>query len=75
LIQVERALTDPQGLRGRSWYKHQIYAPGYYTGYAALPLPDFRQALDDRNSDNAREGLRRIVEAIKRATGVLRQAS
>jgi N-acetylated-alpha-linked acidic dipeptidase len=75
LIQVERALTDSQGLRGRPWYKHQIYAPGYYTGYAALPLPDFRQALEDRNSDNASDGLKRIVQAIKRASGVLRQAS
>jgi N-acetylated-alpha-linked acidic dipeptidase len=75
LIQVERALTDPQGLRGRPWYKHQIYAPGYYTGYAALPLPDFRQALEDRNGSNAGEGLKRIAQAIKRATELMRQAS
>ena len=75
LIQAERALTDPQGLRGRPWYKHQIYAPGYYTGYAALPLPDFRQALDDRNRNNAGDGLKRIVQALKRATEILRQAT
>ncbi|HEY5991785.1 MAG TPA: M28 family metallopeptidase, partial [Candidatus Udaeobacter sp.] len=40
LIQTERALIDDRGLRGRTWFKHQIYAPGFYTGYAALPLPD-----------------------------------
>ena len=74
LIAVERALTDSRGLRGRAWYTHQIYAPGTYTGYAAQPLPDFRQALDDRNSSNAREALERIVEALHRATEVLRKA-
>jgi hypothetical protein len=74
LIGVERAFTDERGLRGRSWYTHQIYAPGTYTGYAAQPLPDFRQALDDRNSTNAREALERIVEALNRATEVLRKA-
>ena len=75
LMRVERQFIDERGLRNRSWYKHQIYAPGMYTGYAAQPLTDFRQALDDRNSANARESLSRIVEAMKRATAVLRQVS
>jgi N-acetylated-alpha-linked acidic dipeptidase len=74
LIGVERSLTDDRGLRGRTWYTHQIYAPGTYTGYAAQPLPDFRQALDDRNTTNAAEALGRIVEAINRATETLRKA-
>jgi N-acetylated-alpha-linked acidic dipeptidase len=74
LLATERALTDVQGLRGRSWYRHQIYAPGFYTGYAAQPLPDFRQALEDRSAANAKEGLDRIVAAMKRATETLRQA-
>jgi N-acetylated-alpha-linked acidic dipeptidase len=69
---AERALTDAQGLHGRPWYRHQIYAPGFYTGYAAQPLPDFRQALDDRNGRNAKQSLDRIVAAIRRATQVLR---
>ena len=72
LVQAERQFIDPRGLRGRAWYKHQIYAPGFYTGYAAQPLTDFRQALDDRNSGQAKESLGRIVEAIKRATATLK---
>jgi N-acetylated-alpha-linked acidic dipeptidase len=75
LVQAERQFIDPKGLRGRAWYKHQIYAPGFYTGYAAQPLTDFRQALDDRNAVNAKEGLERIVEAIKRATNTLRKGT
>jgi N-acetylated-alpha-linked acidic dipeptidase len=73
LMAAERALTDARGLRGRAWYKHQIYAPGYYTGYAAQPLPDLRQAIDDRRAEDAREASARIVEAIKRATDVLKK--
>ena len=73
LLAVERAFIDERGLRGRPWYKHNIYAPGSYTGYAAQPLPDFRQALEDRNTANAREALARIVEAMKRATDTLQK--
>jgi len=75
LVQAERQFLDERGLRGRAWYKHQIYAPGFYTGYAAQPLTDFRQALDDRNTTNAKEGLERIVEAVKRATSTLKTAA
>jgi len=74
LLAAERALIDDRGLKGRTWYTHQIYAPGTYTGYAAQPLPDFRQALDDRNTANATEALGRIVEALNRAADTLRHA-
>jgi N-acetylated-alpha-linked acidic dipeptidase len=73
LLAVERSLIDDRGLRGRSWYRHQIYAPGTYTGYAAQPLPDFRQALEDRSSGNAKEALDRIVAALDRASETLRK--
>lgn len=75
LMSVEREFIDERGLRGRAWYKHQIYAPGIYTGYAAQPLTDFRQALDDRNASVTGEALNRIVEAIKRATTALRKVA
>jgi N-acetylated-alpha-linked acidic dipeptidase len=73
LIGAERAFIDERGLRGRPWYRHEIYAPGIFTGYAAQPLTDFRQALDDRNTTNLREGLDAVVAAIKRATEVLKK--
>jgi N-acetylated-alpha-linked acidic dipeptidase len=74
LLAAERALIDERGLRGRNWYRHQIYAPGTYTGYAAQPLPDFRQALEDRNTTNAKEALERIVAALNRAAETLQKA-
>lgn len=73
LMNAERQFIDPRGLRGRAWYRHQIYAPGIYTGYAAQPLTDFRQGLDDRSGANAKEGLERIVEAVTRATRTLKE--
>ena len=74
LMQVERAFIDDRGLNGRPWYKHEIYAPGIFTGYASQPLTDFRQALDDRNTTNLKSGLERIVAAINRGTEVLKKA-
>lgn len=74
LLAAERALIDERGLLGRTWYRHQIYAPGTYTGYAAQPLPDFRQAVEDRNTTNAKEALERIVAALNRATETLQKA-
>ena len=62
-----------RGLRGRTWYKHEIYAPGFYTGYAALPLPDLRQAIEDGRANDINEAAERIAEAIKRATEVLKK--
>jgi len=73
LMNAERAFIDERGLLGRPWYKHQIYAPGIFTGYAAQPLTDYRQALDDRNSTNVKDGLERVVAAIKRATEALKK--
>ncbi len=72
LMNVERAMTREEGLPRRPWFKHQVYAPGFYTGYAAQPLPDLRQAIDDRNTTNAREAAERIAEAIRRATQTLK---
>jgi N-acetylated-alpha-linked acidic dipeptidase len=46
LASVEQALLAPEGLVGRPWYKHTIYAPGSYAGYAAEVLPGVNEALD-----------------------------
>jgi len=73
LIGAERAFIDERGLRGRPWYKHEIYAPGVFTGYTSQPLTDFRQAIDDRNLIAEKEGLERIIAAIDRATEVLKK--
>jgi hypothetical protein len=47
MARMEQALNDPDGLPGRGWYKHMIYAPGRLTGYGAKTLPGVREAIED----------------------------
>jgi len=51
LYQSERALTSTAGLPGRNWYRHQIYAPGFYTGYGVKTLPRVREAIEAKLYD------------------------
>src|SRR5207342_1280016 len=51
---AERALTRTDGLPRRPWFRHQVYAPGYYTGYGVKTLPAVREALEQRAWDEAR---------------------
>jgi N-acetylated-alpha-linked acidic dipeptidase len=45
---IEQRLTDPDGLPGRPWYKHLLYAPGLLTGYGAKTIPGVREAIEGR---------------------------
>ena len=49
LLQAERALTSPEGLTGRPWYRHLLYAPGFYTGYGVKTIPGVREAIEQRS--------------------------
>lgn len=48
LYSSERLLTRDSGLAGREWYKHHLYAPGFYTGYGVKTLPGVREAIEQR---------------------------
>ncbi|MCI0516871.1 MAG: hypothetical protein L0Y45_03460, partial [Woeseiaceae bacterium] len=49
LFTSERILTRSEGLKGREWYRHHVYAPGFYTGYGVKTLPGVREAIEQRN--------------------------
>lgn len=53
--QMEQALTDPDGLPGRPWFKHMIYAPGMLTGYGVKTVPGVREALEARRWSEANQ--------------------
>jgi N-acetylated-alpha-linked acidic dipeptidase len=81
LIQTERALTRPEGLPGRPWYRHFIYAPGLDTGYGAKTLPGVREAVEQRDFKTAKaqiavgaEVLVRCAEQVERAAESLEKA-
>lgn len=63
LFQTERLLTRDSGLPRRDWFRHQIYAPGFYTGYGVKTLPGIREAIEERNWKEAEEQIR-IVAGI-----------
>lgn len=64
LIQVERAFTHNDGLPNRPWFKHQIYAPGFYTGYGVKTLPAIREAIEQNNWILAEEQIKKVSVVI-----------
>ena len=78
LYTSERLLTRDQGLVGRPWYKHHIYAPGFYTGYGVKTLPGVREAIEQREFDAiaaqieiAAAVLSRMAERIESVTDMM----
>ena len=66
LKDMERALTRDQGLPGRPWFKHHIYAPGFYTGYGVKTLPGVREAIEQRDFDQVNEQIEHLEEVLLR---------
>ncbi len=73
LLNAERALLVPEGLPHRPWFRHSIYAPGEYTGYAAVVIPGVNEALDKGDAEAVRGQLATITVALERAAKVLDQ--
>jgi N-acetylated-alpha-linked acidic dipeptidase len=74
-MQTERALTSPEGLPDRPWYKHQIYAPGLYTGYGVKTLPGIREAVDAKNWGLAMQESLKISDCLGAMNEQVRQAT
>jgi N-acetylated-alpha-linked acidic dipeptidase len=71
LRNAERALLVPEGLPHRPWFRHAIYAPGEYTGYAAVVIPGVNEALDKGDAESVRKQLAVLTAALERAAKVL----
>ena len=71
LRSAERALLVQEGLPHRSWFRHVIYAPGEYTGYAAVVIPGVNEALDKGDADRVRQQLAVLTAALERAARAL----
>jgi N-acetylated-alpha-linked acidic dipeptidase len=65
LILSERKLTSDAGLPGRPWYKHQIYAPGAYTGYGVKTLPAVREAMEQENWKQAEDEVPLVAKVLE----------
>ncbi len=75
LYQAEQQLLSAEGLPRRPWYRHQLYAPGFYTGYGVKTLPGIREAVEERKWAEADEQIRRTGAAIERFAGQVSRAA
>ncbi len=71
---AETALLSPAGLPNRPWYKHTIYAPGEYTGYAAVVIPGVNEAIEAKDAGRASAQLAVLAECLNRAAQTLESA-
>jgi N-acetylated-alpha-linked acidic dipeptidase len=74
LRQTETVLLTDAGLPNRPWYRHTIYAPGEFTGYAAVVLPGVNEAIDAKDSQRAAQQLTVLTQALDRAAHTLDSA-
>ncbi len=75
LYKAERSLIDEEGLPRRPWYKHQVYAPGFYTGYGVKTLPGIREAIEQRNWKEAQQNIGIVSKVIEAYNTQVQQAA
>jgi len=75
LIASERRLTDEAGLRGREWYRHLLYAPGFYTGYSVKTVPGVREGIEQKQYAEAEAEIVRAGAAIQREADLVNAAA
>jgi N-acetylated-alpha-linked acidic dipeptidase len=75
LFRSERAFRYEAGLPRREWFKHLIYAPGFYTGYGVKTLPGIREAIEQKQWAEAQSYVAPVAEAIQRLTADVKRAT
>jgi N-acetylated-alpha-linked acidic dipeptidase len=75
LMQSEHQLTSPEGLPGRPWFEHLIYAPGAYTGYGVKTIPGVREAIEQKKWKEANEQILRVANALQNEAALVDAAA
>jgi N-acetylated-alpha-linked acidic dipeptidase len=75
LMGFERSMTSEAGLPRRSWFKHQIYAPGFYTGYGVKTIPGVREAVEQHDWKEAAEQITLAAGVVTRAASEIDRAT
>jgi N-acetylated-alpha-linked acidic dipeptidase len=71
LFRAEQQLLSDNGLPRRPWYRHIVYAPGFYTGYGVKTLPGIREAIEQRNFEEAQQQMEVDAAVIKKLAAYL----
>jgi N-acetylated-alpha-linked acidic dipeptidase len=75
LIESERKLTNTEGLPNRPWFKHQIYAPGFYTGYAVKTIPAVREAIELKQWKQADTAIVVVAQVLQDEAALISSAA
>ncbi len=75
LIRTERLMTREEGLPRRPWFRHMIYAPGFYTGYGVKTFPGVREGLEEEGYAEAETFAGIIAERLEAVAGAVREAA
>jgi N-acetylated-alpha-linked acidic dipeptidase len=75
LVKAEQAFLLPEGLAGRPWYKHAIYAPGAYNGYESVALPGIQESADAGNFEQAQRQVEALAAALNTAAELLQSGT
>jgi N-acetylated-alpha-linked acidic dipeptidase len=75
LLQSERRLTLEEGLPRRPWYKHMIYAPGWYTGYSPKTMPGVREAIEEKHYADADPEIAKVAKVLQAEAELIDQAA
>ena len=74
LFTAEQSLLNEKGLPRRPWYKHQVYAPGFYTGYGVKTLPGIREGIEEKNWKEAQDRIGVLASTLMSFDAVIRNA-
>ena len=75
LRSAERTLTRDEGLPRRPWFKHFVYAPGFYTGYDVKTLPAVREAIEEKQYADVNANAKKTAESIEKLAVRVRAAA
>lgn len=75
LIQAERQFIDEAGLPRRPWYRHLLYAPGFYTGYGVKTMPGVREGIEQKRYEEAEREVTRVAAAVTRVSALVTAAA
>jgi len=75
LLKSERVLLLKDGLKNRPWYKHSLYAPGFYTGYGVKTMPGIREAIEQGEWSDVNGEIERVAKALQDEAALLQEAA
>jgi N-acetylated-alpha-linked acidic dipeptidase len=75
LRRIEPSLTREEGLPGRPWYRHYVYAPGFYTGYSVKTLPAVREAIEQKQWESVNGRIAVTAQVLEKAAETVGEAA